>query len=61
MGADRLAELCGVAAHAPDQGAARQRFRLVGPDRPCRDHLRISGREHVFVWTPQLWDAVIPA
>jgi LPXTG-motif cell wall-anchored protein len=54
LGADRLVELCRLAAHAPDEGAARHGLGLVGPGRPGSHHLRLSGCEHVLVRTAQL-------
>jgi ABC-type transport system involved in cytochrome c biogenesis permease subunit len=49
LGADRLAQLRRLAAHAPDEGPARHGVGLVGAGRPGRDHLRVPGREHVPV------------
>jgi hypothetical protein len=49
LGADRLAELRRLAAHAPDEGPARHGVGLVGAGRPGGHHLRLPGREHVPV------------
>ena len=54
LGPDRLAELRGVAAHAPDEGPARHGRGLVGPGRPGRDDVRVPGCEHVPVGASQL-------
>jgi ABC-type transport system involved in cytochrome c biogenesis permease subunit len=58
LGADRLAELRGLAAHAVDEGPARHRVGLVGAGRPGGHHLRLPGRQHVPVGPAQLRHAV---
>ena len=47
LGADRLAQLRGLAAHAAGQGPARHRGGLVGAGRAGGDDLRLPGRQHV--------------
>jgi ABC-type transport system involved in cytochrome c biogenesis permease subunit len=49
LGADRLAELRRLAAHAPDEGPARRHVRLLGAVGPAGDQLRLPGGEHVPV------------
>ena len=49
LGADRVAELCRLAAHAADQGVARSAARVVGNSRSAGDHLRLHWRQHVPV------------
>jgi hypothetical protein len=49
LGADRLAQLRRLAAHAPDEGAARHGVGLVGAGGAGGDHLRLPRRQHVPV------------
>ncbi|MGF6481131.1 ABC-type transport system involved in cytochrome c biogenesis permease subunit [Paraburkholderia sp. JPY419] len=49
VGADRLAELRGLAAHASDEGPARRYRRMVGAHGPAGHELRVPWREHVSV------------
>ena len=49
VGADRLAELRGLAAHAPDEGSARRGRGVVGADGPAGDDLRVPRRQYVPV------------
>ncbi|CAG9204543.1 hypothetical protein BVI434_1920011 [Burkholderia vietnamiensis] len=58
LGADRVAQLRGVAAHAPDEGAARDGRRMVGAHGPARDDVRVPRRQHVPVRAAQLRQAV---
>jgi ABC-type transport system involved in cytochrome c biogenesis permease subunit len=61
LGADRLAQLRGLAAHAPDEGPARRGERLVGAGGPGGHDLRLPRREHVPVGPAQLRRAVTSA
>ncbi len=49
LGADRLAQLRGLAAYASDEGAARLGCGLVGAHRAHRDDLRFPRRQYVPV------------
>ena len=58
VGADRVAQLCGVAAYAPDDGPARSCRGLVGGGRLAGDHVCVPGREHVPVGPALIWNLV---
>ena len=58
MGADRLAELRRVVAHALDEGLTRPSCGLVGGNRLGRDDICFLGREYVFIRLAFLWDFV---
>ena len=59
LGAHRLAELCGLAAHAPAEGPARLSAGLVGADRLAGDDVCLPRREHVSLGAAFLRAAVV--
>ena len=61
VGADRLAELRRLAAHAPYERSARHGVGLVGAGGSGRHHFRLSGGEYVPLGFAQLRRAVSPA
>ena len=54
LGAHRLAQLRGMASHAPDERASWGCVSVVGIVRLGGHDIRFSGREHVFVRFAQL-------
>src|SRR3546814_17774806 len=58
LGADRVAELCRLAAHAPDEGAAGAPGGLLGAGGAAGDRVRVPGGQHVPVGAAFLRRAV---